>query len=276
MPSPALTASTPPYCRRSVPPESDPCGEARGGGRRAVQWLRGPPSTVVQGSVGHPYRLDAHEYPVAGIRSGELVQVVSEHGKHVPGKRQLPMTGAGLGWYESHLPVGRGPCPFDGDQGTFQIEMVTLESENFTVPMRRWSNNGMVWTIEDSHRKALTTWGRLALAAVMLAGAVAVSGVLAAPASARGVQVVATVLVDGDTLPPGQALLSPNGNYMLIMQNDGNLVEYVWTPVCGGESKSWRAPSCSGSDHGDVGDASMVSQNRRFRRMLGSDLCVAK
>ena len=131
-------------------------------------------------------------------------------------------------------------------------------------------------TVQHPYRGGPTLWIRLALTAVMLAGTVGVSGVLAAPASARGVDVVATVLVDGDTLQPGQALLSPNGAYILIMQNDGNLVEYVWTPVCGGESKSWRAPSCSGSDHGDVGDASMVSQNRRFRRMLGSDLCVAK
>jgi len=138
-------------------------------------------------------------------------------------------------------------------------------------------------TVQHPYRGGLTLWIRLALTAVMLAGTVGVSGVLAAPASARGVDVVATVLVDGDTLQPGQALLSPNGAYILIMQNDGNLVEYVqsqgdpiWDSNTGGNPGAYATLQTDGnfvvySAGGVALWASDTSGNPGDRLVLQSD-----
>lgn len=71
----------------------------------------------------------------------------------------------------------------------------------------------------------------LALSAPVLACALT-----AARASAQAGPDLGSQLTDGATMAPGQYLQSPNGQYMLWMQTDGNLVEYnavgapLWAP----------------------------------------------
>jgi surface antigen len=71
----------------------------------------------------------------------------------------------------------------------------------------------------------------LALSAPVLAGAL-----MAAPASAQASPNLGSQLNAGATMTAGQYLQSPNGQYTLWMQSDGNLVEYtaagtpLWDP----------------------------------------------
>ncbi|WP_288467987.1 peptidoglycan DD-metalloendopeptidase family protein [uncultured Curtobacterium sp.] len=63
------------------------------------------------------------------------------------------------------------------------------------------------------------------LTAVVTAAAILVGG-LAAAAPARAATVVSTSVPAGTTLQPGDAMTSSNGQFRLVMQGDGNLVEY--------------------------------------------------
>jgi hypothetical protein len=62
---------------------------------------------------------------------------------------------------------------------------------------------------------------RIFIASALLIASLAVFPSLAAQADS-------SVLSPGQTLPAGGKLLSPDGHYQLIMQTDGNLVDYSW------------------------------------------------
>jgi hypothetical protein len=56
----------------------------------------------------------------------------------------------------------------------------------------------------------------------------------------------------GQTLTPGEFLLSPDGQYELVMQTDGNLVEYqgssvLWASGTGGDSGAWATMQADGN-----------------------------
>jgi surface antigen len=82
------------------------------------------------------------------------------------------------------------------------------------------------------HRaRVLAARALLALSAPAL-----LSLLIAAPAGAQGASGLGSQLNDGATMSPGQYLQSPDGQYRLSMQSDGNLVEYnaagapLWDP----------------------------------------------
>ena len=75
-----------------------------------------------------------------------------------------------------------------------------------------------------------------ALAVLILSAQALAGGLMAAPANAQVSPNVGSQLNDGATMTAGQYLQSPNGQYTLWMQGDGNLVEYnaagtpLWDP----------------------------------------------
>jgi hypothetical protein len=73
-----------------------------------------------------------------------------------------------------------------------------------------------------SYRRRLRRAGAAALLTAT-AAALAGSAVLAGPASASQPP---SVLAAGQTLYAGNSLASPDGDFTLVMQTDGNLVEY--------------------------------------------------
>lgn len=78
---------------------------------------------------------------------------------------------------------------------------------------------------------------RLLLALVLAGGlAGAVTGTASA-ATPPGYDVIGSQLAAGQSLMPGTELLSPSGNYGLLMQWDGNLVMYSGPP--GSQSARW-------------------------------------
>lgn len=75
-----------------------------------------------------------------------------------------------------------------------------------------------------------STMTRTRLAAVVTAAAIAaaitVAGTIAVAVPAQAATVVATSVRAGTILQPGDAMTSSNGQFRLVMQGDGNLVEY--------------------------------------------------
>lgn len=71
-----------------------------------------------------------------------------------------------------------------------------------------------------------TTTIRARLAAVITAVAIAAAGGIAVAAPASAATTTATSVPVGTTLQAGDALTSANGQFRLVMQGDGNLVEY--------------------------------------------------
>ena len=75
-----------------------------------------------------------------------------------------------------------------------------------------------------------------ALALLVLSAQVLAGGLMAVPASAQVSPNLGSQLNDGATMTAGHYLQSPNGQYTLWMQGDGNLVEYdaagtpLWDP----------------------------------------------
>jgi murein DD-endopeptidase len=67
---------------------------------------------------------------------------------------------------------------------------------------------------------------RTRLAAVITAVAVAVGGGIALAAPAHAAATHTGSIKPGTTLAPGDQVTSPNGQFRLVMQGDGNLVEY--------------------------------------------------
>ncbi|MFJ3385520.1 MULTISPECIES: peptidoglycan DD-metalloendopeptidase family protein [unclassified Curtobacterium] len=67
---------------------------------------------------------------------------------------------------------------------------------------------------------------RTRLAAVVTAAAIAIAGSVAVAVPAQAATVVSTSVRAGTTLQPGDSMTSSNGQFRLVMQGDGNLVEY--------------------------------------------------
>ena len=74
------------------------------------------------------------------------------------------------------------------------------------------------------------------------------------------------VLVGGKSLAPGQSITSPNGQFRLALQNDGNLVEFD------GASPAWAAGTNPGGTSAVMqGDGNLVVYNASHAPLFASD-----